>query len=777
MAGLEAVPTALFMERERLANRLTILLKVLGFALGGFASLMLAAAFYVWVSFDAHQVETGLAHYLAENYQRTLHIEGGVSLSLWPWPTLKLSNATLSEPKLDDIFLVIKQARLKLALAPLLSGRMVVSGIEARGGTLNLIEGRSGTWNFADLLHADDNSIKPADAFRLDGVDLSDVMLSVHDTASGRQWVLQNLRLTSDGLRTGAIGAIHAKAKLSAADLNTNGDFTLNSRYRFVSDTTGRLDDMTMNLHGRIGNLSSSDSSFKLNTLTWKEQGASWLLRQATFSLHGALGSRVLDMTAELPALAWTKNAPRADVLNAQLSVRGADQELQLQTDIHGIVPATGGFSAGRMQTKWQSHNGAMGTQGQLASPLRVDWHMGQLDWERLTGELSLSHPRLNPANARAMIDGTVSWHLGDGAKQDAKGIFKLTAQSGKDDLRLDAEVTHVFPLTAHFDLSSARFDTSRLLVAAPSTASTTNTLIPTFEDLALDGNISLDDLKINGLKIDALRLPIKVINDRFESASHNISLYGGTLHGSLALDAHSGELAWRENFDDVDLHTLARDTGAQLLVDGHATGTLDLSARGKDMAQLIKNATGIIRLKLAQASLQGVDIGQSMHEFRTAYQTGQLTARTPSSKEQTELAEAGGNIGVGGGKLFTRTLTAHNAWLRLAFNGEFDMQQNMLDLGVHAVASNPPPKAQFSDLVELRGKSMPLRIKGPLAQPDIQLELPATVAKSSAKSARLTPREAAVSVPANSAKIAKQTVAKSLSKPAGKSPTKTSVP
>ncbi|MFT4173534.1 MAG: AsmA family protein [Rhodocyclaceae bacterium] len=709
--------------------RLTSLLKVLGFLLGGLATVVLGLALFIWMTFDARRTEADLTRFFADSFQRTLYVDGGVQLSLWPRPALRMKSATLSVAKGQSGFLQANEVRLRLALMPLLSRRMVISDIKASGGTFMLARDRKGAWNFQDLIASSDATARLADALDIQTLDLRDFTGEISDATTDSSAQLLNARIQAGQLRQGGAGTVRVRARLKAADPVIDGDLRLSGHYVWSSNAVGRVDDLSARLTGKIGVLSGAEAGVNIDSLSWQdaEDGTRWHARQARADMRGGWGQRSLQANGETAQIEWSPQGPRGPKAVVSFALRGAEDNSSASAELTDIAPATGGMRS-TLHTKWQLRHGIVGSDGDVTSPLRIDWRAGRAEWERIQGDMAVSHPRLNSDSARARVDGSGVINLRDGNA----GQIKFNAATGKDNLRVDALISQFSPLTVRLDLAAPHLDAARLLVATP--GSSPDMPLAWLSNTALNGTISLDDVRTADMKIDRIRVPYSFSAGKLTSTGHRMELYGGALGGDVDYDIITRKLALTGRYDNIDLRALADDAKLPLLLRGKLSGTADITSTGGTLAALSANANGMVRVKLSQSVLAGIDLPASLREFHGAYQSGQPAARTPQASEKTELQDIAGNIGLRSGTWFTQSLASRGGWLRVSANGEATPSKDLIDMGLQVtLAGGQVPR----DLADLRGKPLSLRLKGPLAQPDVRLDGKGTAAAPTQAPAR----------------------------------------
>ncbi|MCA3176845.1 MAG: AsmA family protein, partial [Burkholderiales bacterium] len=101
-------------------------LKYVAIALGGLLALLLVAVVALFALVDTAALKTTLSKYVADQYQRTLTLDGDLKLSLFPTLGVSVAQARLSEPGATATALMVEQARLSVDVLPLLRGQLRV---------------------------------------------------------------------------------------------------------------------------------------------------------------------------------------------------------------------------------------------------------------------------------------------------------------------------------------------------------------------------------------------------------------------------------------------------------------------------------------------------------------------------------------------------------------------------------------------------------------------------------------------------------------------------
>src|SRR5256885_17221291 len=97
--------------------------KALLLAVGGVVVLIVLVIAIVAATFDPNKYKPEIVAAVKDKTGRTLAIEGNLGLSFFPGIGIAVGKASLSEPNSSRIFARVEQAKIALALWPLLSKR------------------------------------------------------------------------------------------------------------------------------------------------------------------------------------------------------------------------------------------------------------------------------------------------------------------------------------------------------------------------------------------------------------------------------------------------------------------------------------------------------------------------------------------------------------------------------------------------------------------------------------------------------------------------------
>ena len=183
-------------------------LHTLALSLAGLLSLLLAAWLTLLLCFNPNDYKTTIINLVQEKTGRTLTLDGDIRMAFWPKLGIDLGRVSLSEQASQKPFAAVAEAKVSLAILPLLQKKLVVGTVYLDGVQATLIQHADGSNNFADLFDGDSNATFSYD---IDGLIVKNSRLNYVNEASNQRIQVSNL-----SIKTGRI--VQDKALDLAAD-------------------------------------------------------------------------------------------------------------------------------------------------------------------------------------------------------------------------------------------------------------------------------------------------------------------------------------------------------------------------------------------------------------------------------------------------------------------------------------------------------------------------------------------------------------------------------
>ncbi|MFV9474880.1 AsmA family protein [Advenella sp. RU8] len=304
------------------------------------------------LTFDPNAYKYKLEEIVRSNYDRNLHINGDIELSLFPRIGLSVNQLSLSEPGSDDVFVSINSARFAVAIWPLISNRFVVDHVAVSGFKAWVVRDESGNLNFKDLFEQKNtvvvdslkepvasNAVLPQPYntdFKIDiaGLELQNGEVYFKDISNQLDMRLKNMTINTgrmtfdqpfDITLAGQLEGDHPKVN---SQLNVQGLLKLDPVTKLYS-----AQKLEVALKGRLGNVDASSAtlkgSFNIDSFAHAITGSGM---QMVVAGNGAEGSSLkkIDLNVTAPKLTFDSSAPLLQLEN--FSVKGSAQNIHDQS-------------------------------------------------------------------------------------------------------------------------------------------------------------------------------------------------------------------------------------------------------------------------------------------------------------------------------------------------------------------------------------------------------------------------------------------------------------
>ena len=298
-------------------------IKITLYSLLGLLLILIVAATYFVVTFDANNYKSLISEQVKKQTGRTLAL-GDIKPSVFPWLGIELLDVSLenaqgfSEPEM----LAMQRLDVYIELLPLLRQQIKIDTLRLHGLQVNLQQDAQGVTNWDDILQkqaatADKTATAPADAaesqlalpaLTVNGIELKDAHIRWIDAASGQRVDLRELNLTSGAVALGEPVRVKFFTQLALAEPAVNLDLSLSSVLKFdLQKQKLTLDDTSLNV---LADLSALD------------------IQQARLALNTSLTGDLKQQDFNIPSMEITLDATGA-------AIPGGTASVQINTDLH----------------------------------------------------------------------------------------------------------------------------------------------------------------------------------------------------------------------------------------------------------------------------------------------------------------------------------------------------------------------------------------------------------------------------------------------------------
>lgn len=233
---------------------------------------------------------------------------------------------------------------------------------------------------------------------------------------------------------------------------------------------------------------------------------------------------------------------------------------------------------------------------------------------------------------------------------------------------------------------------------------------------LNLKGDLKIDRLIASNVKLEKVHLGVKAAGGKVIAEPLTADLYQGKLAGSASVDANTNRFALKADLPGVALGPLLKDALDNDMLEGKGNIALDVQTGGNTVTAMKKALAGSARLSLKDGGLKGINLDDVIRKVK----------KQPSaqSSQRTDLSELTASFAIKNGVAHNDDLSAKAPLLRLSGAGDVDIGANAINYlaKVSVVASSSGQGGK--DLAELNGKTLPVKIDGPLDAPQFHPDL-----------------------------------------------------
>jgi len=716
---------------------------------------------------DPNHYKGPVADAVKKRYDRTLRMDGNVRFSVFPNLGVEIEKLSLSEPRSTQIFAAVDTARVSVAVLPLLSGRIVVDRVRVVGLKANVVRYQNGKFNFEDLLGpAPKAPGQPAggelDAggkpllFDVAGIEFSGGELALRDYMKGTSMRVERLSATTGRVAPRTPFDMDLSARVLGqsprvdATVQVQGRLTVDPEQRFFSakgfdlKATGVLPSIRATALTAQGDLAydgqrqAIDASGVSVAFQGDVAGSRPLsgvdlrldaprlnaglaegrvqVEKLSLTAQGKLGADPFELSLSAPALHVSPQSAQGEALTARVSLDGK-RDLDLRVALSGISGTADKLSVERLALDGELKEGDRVVRLASASPVQASLPRRKVSLSQLTGQLEIQDPALPAKQMAIPIKGSVRANF-----EKEHAVAKLDATIEGGEFSASAEVSQFDEPRIAFTVAADTLDLDKLLPPARQGAAVD---LSALEDITASGTIKVGNLVARGLKASNVSASVRVAKGRADVSGLKASLYGGSLSGSVFADAATNRVGLAPTLTNVALQPLLSDLKHKDGLVGRATVALNLTATGKTVGQMKRALNGTASLAVRDGAVKGVNIAQSLREFRSLLSAHKDDARQHQDSLQTDFSEMQAQLVFASGIGTVRSLSIKAPLLRVS-EGEparIDIPGERFDLVALVTVVNTSTGQDGKDLADLRNVTVPVHVAGPFASPSYTIQ------------------------------------------------------
>jgi AsmA protein len=189
-------------------------------------------------------------------------------------------------------------------------------------------------------------------------------------------------------------------------------------------------------------------------------------------------------------------------------------------------------------------------------------------------------------------------------------------------------------------------------------------------------------------------------------------------------------------NIEDIQVGDLLDDYMGEAPIGGNFSAGINLATSGEWLSMLKKRSNGTVNLAFLDGAVNGVNIRQSIEDAKAKFRGEDPPEKKTRKTDFSSLTISGV---IKNGVFSSDDLDLQAPALRAGGEGSADLNREVVDYMLNTKLVGTSKGQQGGTADELAGISIPVRIKGPFSDPDIDVQLDEILkARIEAEKARL---------------------------------------
>ena len=707
---------------------------ILGIA-GGLLVLLLVVIAIVAATFDPNQYKPQIVDLVKQKTGRTLAMDGKIGLSFFPRIGAEVEKLALSGPKGQGTFANVEEARVAVALLPLLSKQVIVDKVVLSGLTVDLVRYKDGRTNFDDLIGVETKpdekpGLKPAPpagaplAIDIGGIALKNAAIGWRDEGDGTDVRLSAVDLETGRIASGVPGKLKLAAKADGKQPQVHLQIDLSTGY--VLDFTGGavvLSALDLKAVGDAPGVTGLDARAKGEKLDLDPAAKRFDLSGIELAAKSKDG---LDAQFSIPKLQLAPDRAESKAISGAVKLAKPGQAVDARLALSALEAKGKQIRFARFDLDLDAKTGALSAQGKLTSPVTLNLEASEISLPGLAGDLTLSGPDIPNKTLRAALKGGAR---ADWEKKNASA--ELAAKLDESNIQAKLAVAHWAKPAISFDIVADRLNVDRYLPPKPAAKTPAGGGAPApaggggagaekpfdltpLRTLDATGSVKIGALQVANIKADNVNVGLKAAGGRLDVSPISASLYQGTLAGTAAVNANNNTFAVKQQLAGISVGPLLRDAANRDILEGRGNVALDVTTTGQTPTVLKKALNGTASLALKDGAFKGVDVAALLRQARAILGSKSAVEQQAKGGQKTDFTELTGSFVIKNGVAHNEDLQAKSPLLRLAGAGDVNIGEGTMDYAAKASLVATSTGQGGKESADVRGITAPVRITGP---------------------------------------------------------------
>ena len=241
--------------------------------------------------------------------------------------------------------------------------------------------------------------------------------------------------------------------------------------------------------------------------------------------------------------------------------------------------------------------------------------------------------------------------------------------------------------------------------------------------DLDIDGELKIAKMKMQNLHMANFALRLTANKGLVGLKPVRVNMYGGEVVANVAIDVRGDQPKYGvgKSVKDVQVGELLKDYMGKSPISGRMSAEANLTTRGEWVSKLKQNSNGTMQLAFLDGALNGFNLRQSIEAAKDRLKGDDAPEAKTRKTDFSSLTISGV---IEDGVFSSDDLDLQAPLLRVGGKGMADLNLEELDYLVNAKLVGTSKGQDGGSADELAGLTIPVRIKGPFMQPEIDVQL-----------------------------------------------------
>ncbi len=241
--------------------------------------------------------------------------------------------------------------------------------------------------------------------------------------------------------------------------------------------------------------------------------------------------------------------------------------------------------------------------------------------------------------------------------------------------------------------------------------------------DLDIDGELKIAKMKMQNLHMADFALRLTANKGLVGLKPVRVNMYGGEVVANVAIDVRGDQPKYGvgKSVKDVQVGELLKDYMGESPISGRMSAEVNLTTRGEWVSKLKQNSNGTMQLAFLDGALEGFNLRQSIEAAKARLKGDDAPEAKTRKTDFSSLTISGV---IKSGVFSSDDLDLQAPLLRVGGKGMADLNREEVDYLVNAKLVGTSKGQDGGSADELAGLTIPVRIKGPFTQPEIDVQL-----------------------------------------------------